>query len=118
MIQNSDTIAAIATPPGNGGVGIIRISGYQTLQIAQQLTHKSPKPRYAQYCRFLDAEQRIIDTGLILYFAGPASFTGEDILELQAHGGSVVLDMHHQRYRTSRTLGTTIHARCVFRTDQ
>lgn len=93
MIQNSDTIAAIATPPGNGGVGIIRISGSQTLQIAQQLTHKSPKPRYAQYCRFLDAEQRIIDTGLILYFAGPASFTGEDILELQAHGGSVVLDM-------------------------
>ncbi len=95
MLNNGDTItiAAIATPPGNGGVGIIRISGSQTLQIAQQLTHKSPKPRYAQYCRFLDAEQRIIDTGLILYFAGPASFTGEDILELQAHGGSVVLDM-------------------------
>lgn len=93
MLKNSDTIAAIATPPGNGGVGIIRISGPQALGIGQQLTNKSPKARYAQFCRFMDANDRILDTGLALFFPGPASFTGEDVLELQGHGGSVVLDM-------------------------
>ncbi len=93
MVSHGDTIAAIATPPGNGGVGIIRISGPNLLGIAQSLTRKQLKPRYAHLCRFWDADGRIIDTGLGLYFPAPASFTGEDILELHGHGGSVVLDM-------------------------
>ena len=93
MVSNSDTIAAIATPPGNGGVGIIRMSGPAALDIAQHITHKNPKPRYAQLCQFRDADDSVIDSGLALYFPGPASFTGEDTLELQGHGGSVVLDM-------------------------
>ncbi|MGZ0078241.1 tRNA uridine-5-carboxymethylaminomethyl(34) synthesis GTPase MnmE [Methylomonas sp. YC3] len=89
-----DTIAAIATPPGNGGVGVIRISGPSASGIAQSLTGKTlPKPRYAQFVHFLDADGRVIDSGLLLYFAAPASFTGEQVIELQGHGGSVVLDM-------------------------
>lgn len=92
-MKAGDTIAAIATPPGNGGVGIIRISGPAAHSIAQQITHKSLKPRYAHFCRFLEADGGIIDSGLALIFPGPTSFTGEDILELQGHGGSVVLDM-------------------------
>ena len=93
MANNGDTIAAIATPPGNGGVGIIRISGPAAHSIARQISRKTPKPRYAQLCHFRDADDSVIDSGLALYFPGPASFTGEDTLELQGHGGSVVLDM-------------------------
>lgn len=92
-MNTGDTIAAIATPPGNGGVGIIRISGPAVSDIARQITRKSLKPRYAQFCCFHDADDSVIDSGLALYFPGPASFTGEDTLELQGHGGSVVLDM-------------------------
>ncbi|MDD2723271.1 MAG: tRNA uridine-5-carboxymethylaminomethyl(34) synthesis GTPase MnmE [Methylovulum sp.] len=92
-IDNSDTIAAIATPPGNGGVGIIRISGKTAPDIAKQLFGKIPVPRYATYCAFQDAGGEIIDSGISLYFPAPASYTGEDILELQGHGGAVVLDM-------------------------
>ncbi|OAI19357.1 tRNA modification GTPase [Methylomonas koyamae] len=91
---DGDTIAAIATPPGNGGVGIIRISGPAAPGIAGQLTGKPlPKPRYAQFVSFMDADGRAIDSGLLLYFCGPASFTGEHVVELHGHGGSVVLDM-------------------------
>jgi tRNA modification GTPase len=93
MVSTSDTIAAIATPPGNGGVGIIRISGSAAGDIGRQITHQPLKPRYARFCHFQDADGSIIDSGLALYFPGPASFTGEDTLELQGHGGSVVLDM-------------------------
>jgi tRNA modification GTPase len=93
MVATGDTIAAIATPPGNGGVGIIRISGPAVNDIARHLVRKSLKPRYALFSSFLDADGCVIDSGLILYFPGPASFTGEDVLELQGHGGSVVLDM-------------------------
>ncbi|MDT4290231.1 tRNA uridine-5-carboxymethylaminomethyl(34) synthesis GTPase MnmE [Methylomonas sp. MO1] len=93
-MRDGDTIAAIATPPGNGGVGVIRISGPSAPGIVQSLTGKNlPKPRYAQYANFLDADGRVIDSGLLLYFAAPASFTGEQVVELQGHGGSVVLDM-------------------------
>ncbi len=92
-IDNRDTIAAIATPPGNGGVGIIRISGLLVKEIAQQLTNKPLQARLAQFTPFLDQDQSVIDTGICLFFPGPASFTGEDTLELQGHGGSVVLDM-------------------------
>lgn len=104
-----DTIAAIATPPGNGGVGIIRISGALVPEIAKQLIrracsqqasgiHSIPgdkelTPRLAQYSSFTDDDGSVIDSGISLYFPAPASYTGEDILELQGHGGSVVLDM-------------------------
>ena len=93
MTLNQDTIAAIATPPGNGGVGIIRISGTLVTEIYKQLLNKSLIPRYALFSSFLDADGSIIDSGISLYFPAPASYTGEDILELQGHGGSVVLDM-------------------------
>jgi tRNA modification GTPase len=93
MIVNGDTIAAIATPPGNGGVGVIRISGPAVVAIAGQLSSKVLKPRYAMFSKFLDVDGSVIDSGLIIYFPCPASFTGEDVLELQAHGGSVVMDM-------------------------
>lgn len=92
-IDNRDTIAAIATPPGNGGVGIIRISGLLVKEIAQQLTNKPLQARLAQFTPFLDHDLSVIDSGICLFFPGPASFTGEDTLELQGHGGSVVLDM-------------------------
>lgn len=90
---NPDTIAAIATPPGNGGVGIIRISGTHVPEIAKHLLNKPLIPRYALFSSFIDEDDSVIDSGISLYFPGPASYTGEDILELQGHGGSVVLDM-------------------------
>jgi len=90
----TDTIAAIATPSGNGGVGIIRISGVNAKNIALQLTHlKNLKPRYAHFTSFYESDGNILDSGLCLYFPSPASYTGEDIVELQGHGGTVVLDM-------------------------
>lgn len=91
---HSPTIAAIATANGRGGVGVIRISGKDLLPLAQQITGgKTPKPRTALYTDFLDAHGNPIDNGLLLYFAAPASFTGEDVIELQGHGGQVVLQM-------------------------
>ena len=93
MLINQDTIAAIATPPGNGGVGIIRISGVLVTEIAKHLLNKSLIPRHALFTSFSDEHGCIIDSGISLYFPAPASYTGEDILELQGHGGSVVLDM-------------------------
>ena len=93
MVLNPDTIAAIATPPGNGGVGIIRISGTLVTEIAKQLLNKSLIPRHALFSSFIDDDGSVIDSGISLYFPAPASYTGEDILELQGHGGSVVLDM-------------------------
>jgi tRNA modification GTPase len=92
-IENFDTIAAIATPPGNGGVGIIRISGPDVPVIAKQLLTKLLQPRFALFSSFLDEDGSAIDSGIALYFPAPASYTGEDVLELQGHGGSVVLDM-------------------------
>ena len=93
MLITQDTIAAIATPPGNGGVGIIRISGALVTEIAKRLLNKSLIPRHAPFTSFIDEHGCIIDSGISLYFPAPASYTGEDILELQGHGGSVVLDM-------------------------
>jgi tRNA modification GTPase len=92
-IEHRDTIAAIATPPGNGGVGIIRISGRLITEIAAQLFNKKLTPRTALFTSFLDQDKFIIDSGIVLYFPAPASYTGEDVLEIQAHGGSVVLNM-------------------------
>jgi tRNA modification GTPase len=90
---HSDTIAAIATPPGYGGVGIIRVSGSLALNIAQTIIGVIPKPRAAEYHSFKDEQQQIIDKGIVLYFKAPHSFTGEDVIEFQGHGGPVVLDM-------------------------
>ncbi|HEY9050825.1 MAG TPA: tRNA uridine-5-carboxymethylaminomethyl(34) synthesis GTPase MnmE, partial [Gammaproteobacteria bacterium] len=88
-----ETIAAIATPPGRGGVGIIRISGPKSCEIAENVLGKCPNPRIADYLPFRDSDGSTIDSGIALYFKKPFSFTGEDVLELQAHGGPVVLDM-------------------------
>lgn len=89
---NQDTIAAQATPPGRGGVGIIRISGKLAARIAEQIVGFVPKPRYAHYGPFFDADDNHLDQGLALYFPGPNSFTGEDVLELQGHGGPIIMD--------------------------
>lgn len=93
---DTDTIAALATPPGRGGVGIIRVSGARAASIARAITATKLKPRYAHYGPFYEAgseqPRTAIDHGIALFFAGPNSFTGEDILELQAHGGPVLLD--------------------------
>ena len=87
----TDTIVAIATAPGAGGVGIVRLSGPQAKPIATAISGKSLTPRIAQYVTFTAAAGEVIDDGIVLYFATPASFTGEDVVELQAHGSPVVL---------------------------
>lgn len=91
--MNLDTIVAQATPPGRGGVGIIRISGNQVKEVAQAVLGKLPKPRYAEYLPFLDENGQVIDQGIALFFPNPHSFTGEDVLELQGHGGPIILDL-------------------------
>ena len=88
-----ETIAAIATAAGVGGVGIVRVSGPQAGEIARALLGKHPAPRHAHYCRWHDRDGELIDQGLLLYFPAPHSYTGEDVLELQGHGGPIVLGM-------------------------
>jgi tRNA modification GTPase len=94
MDTATDTIAAIATPPGKGGVGIIRVSGPQVINIAKAILSPSIqlKERAALFSKFYNAEQELLDEGLAIYFKNPNSFTGEDVLELQGHGGPVILD--------------------------
>ncbi len=92
-MNNQDTIAAIATAPGRGGIGILRVSGSQAVQIAQQICRKPLAPRQIQLCRLYDVDDAPIDTGIVLYFAAPQSFTGEDVVEFQIHGGPVLLDL-------------------------
>jgi tRNA modification GTPase len=92
MVSTRDTIAAVATPPGIGAVGIVRISGPRVPDIAVALLGRLPAPRRAVLAEFADADGEPIDQGLALYFAAPHSFTGEHVLELQGHGGPVVLD--------------------------
>lgn len=89
----TDTIVAQATAPGRGGVGIIRISGDKATDVAMAVLGHLPKTRYADYCDFKSASGQVIDQGIALFFKGPNSFTGEDVLELQGHGGQIVLDM-------------------------
>ena len=91
--MNEDTIAAIATAPGRGGVGVIRVSGSNLLPFAFALSGKTPKPRYATLADFKAADGSTVDSGILLFFPGPHSFTGEDVLELQGHGGPVVMQM-------------------------
>ena len=90
---NTDTIAAIATAPGRGGVVVIRVSGSNLLPFAFALTGKTPRPRYATLADFKAADGTTVDTGILLFFPDPHSFTGEDVLELQGHGGPVVMQM-------------------------
>ena len=91
--MTSDTIAAIATPPGVGGVGIVRVSGPESTRIARTVAGRVPKPGTFVYSRFREADATVIDDGLVLYFPAPHSFTGEDVVEFQGHGGPVVMDL-------------------------
>jgi tRNA modification GTPase len=93
MQVTTDTIAAIATAPGQAGVGIVRVSGPRAAIIAEQMLGFIPRPRYAHYGPFKDSNGGLIDEGLGLYFPNPHSFTGEDVFELQGHGGTIILDM-------------------------
>jgi tRNA modification GTPase len=86
-----ETIAAIATPAGRGGIGVVRVSGAQAAQVAKKLLGRVPPPRQASFARFRDARGEPIDEGLALYFPAPDSYTGEAVLELQGHGGPVVM---------------------------
>ena len=90
---DQDTIAAIATPVGRGGIGIIRVSGPEAWSIAEQITQKSPTTGQPIFSRFVTPEGEVIDEGLVLMFKGPASFTGEDIAEFHGHGGTVVTNL-------------------------
>ncbi|MEI4518149.1 MULTISPECIES: tRNA uridine-5-carboxymethylaminomethyl(34) synthesis GTPase MnmE [unclassified Stenotrophomonas] len=91
MNAATDTIVAIATAPGAGGVGMLRVSGPQALRIAVDLGCPQLQPRHAHYARFRDAAGEVLDDGIALYFPNPRSFTGEDVVELQGHGSPVVL---------------------------
>lgn len=91
MTAATDTIVAIATGPGAGGIGVVRLSGPQALKLAESLCGHCPPPRRAAHVRFLAADGQAIDDGLLLAFPAPNSFTGEDVAELQAHGSPVVL---------------------------
>lgn len=90
---SNDTICAIITAPGRSGVGIIRLSGNDAFAIASRILPLVPTPRHAHYCSFLDGEGQAIDQGIALYFPAPHSFTGEDVIELQGHGGLQVLNI-------------------------
>ena len=97
LARHSDPIAAIATAPGRGGVGIVRVSGKGLAPLVEVLCGRALQPRYATYLPFHDADGQPIDQGLALYFPAPHSYTGEDVLELQAHGGPVVLQLLLER---------------------
>lgn len=93
MTGLTDTIVAAATPPGTGGIGIVRVSGEKTEHIARTLLGSLPEPRFAAHRAFRDAGGQKLDTGLALYFPAPASFTGESVLELHGHGGALVISL-------------------------
>ncbi|MGY0399656.1 MAG: tRNA uridine-5-carboxymethylaminomethyl(34) synthesis GTPase MnmE [Ostreibacterium sp.] len=91
MTSDSETIAAIATPSGLGGVGVIRVSGHDALVIAEKITGKTLKPRFAHYASFKNPVRETIDQGLVIFFNAPNSYTGEEVVEFQGHGGVAVL---------------------------
>jgi tRNA modification GTPase len=97
MTERIDTICAVATPPGAGGVGIVRVSGPAVPEISRALTGMVPAPRYAAMAKFLDGHGDVIDSGICLYFPAPHSFTGEHVLEIQAHGGIHILQLLMRR---------------------
>ncbi|WP_226811251.1 tRNA uridine-5-carboxymethylaminomethyl(34) synthesis GTPase MnmE [Candidatus Steffania adelgidicola] len=96
-MSKTETITALITPPGRGGVGVLRVSGLLVTRVAEELLGKLPPPRQAEYLPFHDAGGAILDHGIALFFPGPHSFTGEDVLELQGHGSPVILDLLLQR---------------------
>ena len=91
-MSHPDTIVAAATPPGRGGIGIVRISGVKTPEIGAVLLGDLPQPRHATFARFMDAQREPIDAGLAVFFPSPHSYTGEHVLELHGHGGPLVLE--------------------------
>ncbi|WP_343377702.1 tRNA uridine-5-carboxymethylaminomethyl(34) synthesis GTPase MnmE [Buchnera aphidicola (Formosaphis micheliae)] len=91
--QLKDTIVAQITPQGRGAVGIVRVSGVKSSNVAKEILGKVPIPRYIHYASFLDSKKNIIDKGIALWFPGPNSYTGEDVLELQGHGNPIILDV-------------------------
>src|SRR5213082_941417 len=91
-MTRTDTIVAAATPPGRGGVGIVRVSGPKVPEVAAVMLGELPKARRATLARFLDAQQEPIDAGLALFFPAPHSYTGEHLLELHGHGGPLVVE--------------------------
>ena len=94
MTGRQDTIAAVATPQGTGGIGIVRLSGPASLAIAREITGLAQvRPRYACYTAFRDRDGGLIDRGILLYYRAPSSYTGEDVIELQGHGGRVVMGL-------------------------
>jgi len=93
MSDRQETIVAIATPPGSGGIGVIRLSGPDSHRIASKVVNIPIKPRYAHYCEFRDDQGRNIDQGILIYFKKPNSYTGEDVIEFQGHGGQAVLSL-------------------------
>ena len=97
MSSPRDLIAAIATAPGRGGVGVVRVSGADVSGLAKAILGRVPAPRHATFGRFLDTDGSTLDEGIALYFAAPHSFTGEAVLELQGHGGPQVLNLILQR---------------------
>ena len=107
-LAHKDTIAALATPPGRGAVAIVRVSGGKALSIGRGLTGIQPRPRHAHACTFRDETGLALDEGLVLFFPGPRSFTGEDVVELHGHGGMVVSDwLLNQTYRLGAQTGGT-----------
>ena len=97
MLPNSDNIAAVATAPGRGGIGVVRISGRNLGATAAGIIGRIPLPRKVSYSSFMDAEGSVIDQGIAIFFPAPHSYTGEDVLELQGHGGPAVLQLVLQR---------------------
>ncbi len=96
-LSSGDTIVAVATPPGRGGIAVIRISGPAVPDIAGALLGRLPEPRLADLATFLDGAGESLDTGIALFFPAPRSFTGEDVLELQSHGSPVVCELLVER---------------------
>ena len=96
-MPSHETIAAISTPPGTGGIGILRLSGTRALAIGEAISSSKLKPGVIQFRQFFDADGRVLDHGLCLYFRAPNSYSGEDCVEIQAHGGPIVLDMLLER---------------------
>ena len=88
--MTTDTIVAQATAPGRGGVGIVRVSGPAAERVAEIVLGRLPRVRYAEYLPFKDEQGQPLDQGIALLFKAPNSFTGEDVLELQGHGGPVI----------------------------
>jgi len=96
-VSQHDTIAAIATAPGSGGIGVVRVSGPASQAIAVGMLGHCPSPRHAAYLAFKDADGTLIDRGIAIYYAAPHSYTGEEVLELQAHGGPALMQLLLQR---------------------